>query len=172
MNEENKTALENDFVIRLAKISDLEAILKITKEAQLRIKRLDFDQWQNNYPNKEVFLQDIELGQLYVYLENATVYAFFVLSKVKETNYQELKWFSSNSTTIHRIAVADAKLKCHIASKIFAFCIAKSKLLGYDTIKVDTHKKNKAMLNLINKYGFEYRGYLKSINREAFEKKL
>lgn len=163
---------EKKSFIRLANKNDLSAIMKITKEAKARIKKLAFDQWQNDYPNEEVFLEDILLKRLYVYGESECVLAFFVLSKEKEKSYEELQWKSNNSTVIHRIAVADEKLHHHIASKIFAFCIAKSSLLGYDTIKVDTHRKNLAMLQLINKYNFKYRGYIKSINREAFEKEL
>ncbi|OED28242.1 hypothetical protein [Acholeplasma laidlawii] len=60
-------------MIRLAQIDDLEGIMSVIKDAQLRMKEAHMTQWQNNYPNPKVITKDIEDKSLYVYTKDGDI---------------------------------------------------------------------------------------------------
>ena len=60
-------------MIRKAKLSDLEDIMDIINETIKEMKLYGNDQWDDNYPNKETFINDIKNESLYVCEEDRIV---------------------------------------------------------------------------------------------------
>ena len=97
-------------IIAKAKIEDLDAILKITEEAKSFLKENGVNQWQDGYPNKDVFKNDILNNYLYVVKEDEEILGFFSLCNYEET-YEKIyegKWNSDEDyVVVHRLAIAD-----------------------------------------------------------------
>ncbi|MBO5485388.1 MAG: GNAT family N-acetyltransferase, partial [Eubacterium sp.] len=51
---------------RKTKTEDIPGIMRIIRQAQEYMKNQGIDQWQNGYPNKEAFEDDIKKGYSYV----------------------------------------------------------------------------------------------------------
>ena len=54
-------------MIRRATASDVAQIMSIVADAQLSLRELGIDQWQDGYPSKEVIVSDIASEVGYVY---------------------------------------------------------------------------------------------------------
>lgn len=157
--------------------ADIDDIMKIIKQAQEYFKQNGIDQWQNNYPNKEVIEKDIENEYGHVLLKDGKIVATVSISFDKEENYNEIyngKWITNKEyATVHRVAVDNRYkglgLSYEIFKKIEDLCIEKN----IHSIKVDTHKDNISMQRMLEKSDFKYCGIIyveDKSERIAFEK--
>ena len=69
--------------------SDVSRIMEIIRQAQEYFKLQGINQWQNNYPNKEVINNDIDNGQSYVMLKDNNIVATTVVSFKEEKSRSE-----------------------------------------------------------------------------------
>ena len=53
-----------------AAIEHLDAICRITEQAKAQLARLGLDQWQRGYPNRDVWLADLDTGVAWVAVED------------------------------------------------------------------------------------------------------
>ncbi len=138
--------------IRNARIDELDSILEIYDIARKFMKdNNNPTQWDNNYPNKEIILNDINNDNLYAILKDNVVCAVFVLIIGEEPTYKNIyegSWLS-NSTygTIHRVA-SNQTIK-GVFNLIVKYSENKIKHL-----RVDTHHDNIIMQRAILKEGF------------------
>ncbi|MBR3227350.1 MAG: hypothetical protein IKF68_02270 [Erysipelotrichaceae bacterium] len=158
-------------IITKATEKDLEAILSIVEDARRFLRDHGVNQWQDGYPNRASFLEDIAEKRLYVVKTADTVSAVFALVDHEET-YDVIydgEWLNDRDyVAVHRIAVKEDLKGTGIAR--FIFDELKKK---YGDIRVDTHEGNINMRRCLLNNGFRYCGiiYLKR-NSESDTKRL
>lgn len=168
---------------RLAGPEDMDAILSIVDDAKALLKSRHIDQWQGEYPAKADFEEDLANQRCYVITVDGETAAFFTLSSEPEPCYAAItdgKWSSEEPyVTLHRAAVAGKYRGSGLSAMLFKFTEKIATEKGFRYIRVDTHKKNKAMQRCIRDAGFRYRGNVQiacepghETLRYAFEKKL
>lgn len=158
---------------RPAVTGDIPDILKITDDARESLKRFGVDQWQGPYPERYVFEADIDRKECFIILHGEETAGFFTLSVNEEEDYRNItdgKW--SNDLpycVLHRSAVS-AKYRGTGVSD-FMMKSVKQQCILFDrhVIRVDTHRKNKAMLKLLRESGFTYRGNLMISSEEGHD---
>ncbi len=154
-------------IITKACLNDIDNILKIANQAIAYFKNAHINQWQDGYPNKEVFLNDINNNSLYVVKEEEKVAAIFALYG-HEDSYNTIydgAWHSDNNyAVIHRIALADEYKGKGVAKLIIDFVKEK-----YSYIRIDTHKDNVSMQRCLHKNGFKYCGII-HLSRDGEER--
>lgn len=164
---------------RKAVETDINNIMNIIKEAQVYFQEQGIDQWQNNYPNREVISEDIAAEISYVLLKDSNIVATAAVSFAGEKAYDSVyegEWLSTKEyAVIHRMAVVNKYkglgFSSHIIKKVEELCLNK----GVRSIKVDTHEDNLAMQRLLKKNQFKYCGIIfleDNSKRIAFEKLL
>lgn len=159
-------------------LDDMEVIL-----AQAKAVLCPIGQWNGDYPAREDFLDDMNRGECYVLTCGGEVGGFFTLSTQPESGYAAItdgKWSADEPyAVIHRCAIAEKWRGSGLADRMISECeqLALSQSLGW--LRVDTHKKNKAMQGLIRRNGFQYRGNVlvdvpphHDPRRVAYEKRL
>jgi len=145
-------------MFRLANISDLKDIMSIVKDIQLEMQKENNPQWniEDDYPNKDKFLGDINKNQLYVY-EDTIIKGFMVISL--EDDYEELlKTTNKKAYILHRLAIRQAFRKEGLATKFFKYAEDLAKKNNIEILKADTEEHNFKMNNLFVKLGFEKKG--------------
>lgn len=158
-------------------LEDIDNIMEIIKQAQAYFKEQGIDQWQNNYPNVEVIINDINNEHSYVLLKDNTIVATVAVSFDGEKTYESIyegQWITNGKfAVIHRIAVDNNYKGLGISSEIIKhiekLCLSRD----VQSIKADTHEENLSMQKLLKKNDFKYCGiiYLESGHkRVAFEK--
>ncbi len=137
-------------MIRLATIDDLPEIMEIFATARKFMEENgNPTQWGALHPREEILVQDIEIQQLYVYVDKK-IHGVFVLQLGIDAAYESIEgaWIAEGDyVTIHRIASSGKK------KGVFDICCdyVKSK---YSHIRIDTHEDNAPMRHLIAKNGF------------------
>lgn len=145
-------------MIRRAKISDLSDILGITKACAAFMIAKGIYQWNEHYPSKEAFLNDIEREELYVLLHENSVIGTVVVSTHMDNEYVPIRWLSKNENNIyiHRLSIHPDFQGNGYAQKLMDFGENYAKQNGFASVRLDTFSQNKR-----NQKFYEARGYQK-----------
>ncbi len=181
--ERGRRQLTQPVVYRPAVREDIPRILEIVQDARDSLGRHHVDQWQGPYPGAERFEEDIRLDQCFVICHGEDPAAFFVLSTLEEPGYAAItdgKWSADLPyCVLHRAAVAKEYRGSGMAQALMRCVEEQARVYGLKCIRVDTHRKNKPMQNLLRESGFRYRGNIlvdaepgHDPHRQAFEKIL
>ena len=187
MKEAEKDAgrkkLTKPVTYRPAVTEDVPRILEIVQTAREGLGRFGIDQWQGPYPGAERFEEDIRLKQCFIAEHDGETAAFFVLSTLPEPSYDDItdgKWSTDVPyCVLHRAAVAKEYRGSGMSQALMRCAEEQARAYGLKCIRVDTHKKNKPMQNLLRESGYRYRGNIlveaepgHDPHRQAFEKLL
>tara|TARA_B100000214_G_scaffold8714_1_gene6351 strand:+ start:420 stop:929 length:510 start_codon:yes stop_codon:yes gene_type:complete len=144
--------------IKLAKLRDLDRVKEIAEACAEKMIEDNIFQWNENYPSKEIFREDIKNNALFVAKINSEIVGCIMLSSYKDDVYKNVKWISedNNNLYIHRLAVHPRFQKKGIARKMMDYAEAFAKSKNYKSIRLDTFSKN----HRNNKF-YKLRGYIK-----------
>ena len=168
---------------RVALPDDIDDIMLIVRQARNYLKKHRVDQWQGEYPTQEDFMTDIRAGKCYVITYGDDIAGFFCLSDDDEPDYDSItdgRWHGSGRyCTLHRAAVAAQFRGTGISAMLVSSFENKARELGAESLRTDTHRKNKPMQSLLKNCGFVYRGNMLCSSepghdpaRQCFEKIL
>ncbi|MDD3864823.1 MAG: GNAT family N-acetyltransferase [Candidatus Izemoplasmatales bacterium] len=156
-------------MIRKAQKKDIDGLENMAKLVTNDLHQRGIDQWSNIYPTRHHFESDLEKNGLYVYETNGNVIGSISILDVDDDSYQTIAWCCSHSQVIHRMMVDPHHLGEGVGSGLLRHAIDLIFQKGFDSIKVDTHPDNVRMKKILLAFGFQTRGYLVAINRDAFE---
>ncbi|MDK2808913.1 MAG: hypothetical protein PWP24_1650 [Clostridiales bacterium] len=157
--------------IRKSTTADLEVMQAIYATARAFMAESgNPGQWNNGYPKTSLLEEDIKNGYSYVCVEGEEIIGTFFYGEIVEPTYQKIyegAWLPTKSYgVVHRIAVKAGKKGC--ATFCLNWCYDQS-----GSIRIDTHRDNIPMQNLLNKLGFLRCGIIYLENgdeRIAFQK--
>ena len=131
-------------MIQIAKLSQIEEILAITKACGEQLREQGIYQWNEIYPNLDIFRKDSIRQELYIYSEDNLVLGCMVISTNMDKEYENVKWLSKNSKHyyIHRLAVNPAHQGKGIARKMMDFAENLGANNNINSIRLDTFSKN------------------------------
>lgn len=163
---------------------DIPAILAILEQAKAYLRESGVDQWQEGYPNREAILDDIAAGRGWTFecVDDGEIAGYECVAMTPEVCYRSIDgaWLTEgeNYAVIHR-AMAAAKYRgTMLATEMFGFAAELAAGLGKASVRVDTHRDNRAMNRLCTKLGYQFCGVvdLSSVDpahdslRNAYEK--
>lgn len=149
--------------LRLATAEDIPAIMQIIRAAVPLMRASGNLQWDDAYPNPEVFAADIGLAQLWVAVINdmasEDIAGVVALTTEQSPEYVQAGWdLSEPAIVVHRLVV-DPQLQGRgiaIALMQHAETVALQRNIG--RIRVDTNTKNPATQRLLPKLGYKLSG--------------
>lgn len=159
------------FELRAATTADIDEMNRIAEAGKKLLKDRGIDQWQKgNYPNKETFIRDVELGTGYVFLVNDRIAGICALTFDGEPAYDRIegKWLTGDQLTgqdkkvhyavAHQGAMAPEFQGKHLTGEWFAAIARFAKEHGAKSVRIDTHERNVAMRRAFEGAGFKYCG--------------
>lgn len=157
--------------IRKTTMDDLDMALSLyAKARQFMEEHGNPSQWNNSYPPKELVQEDIRRGCSYLCVEGGQTLAIFYFANEEEPDYAKIyegAWLNDKPYGVmHR--VASPGIQKGAATFSINWCVKKSG----GNLRIDTHKDNLPMQNLLKKNGFQPCGtiYLKNKSpRLAFQ---
>lgn len=164
-----------------ATVKDLNVTMSIIRDAQNLLASQNIDQWQNGYPTEQIILDDIKNKESYILKsEQFEPLATTMFSVRDEPSYTKIlgQWKTDSSTkygVIHRMAVAKNHRGKGLAK--FIFSTSEKWLIKQQipSMRIDTHKDNFTMQQLLKVLDYSYCGIIHLPNgdqRLAFEKKI
>ena len=160
--ERSRMKLTLPISCRPAVPEDMGAITEIVAQARRHLKNHGIDQWQGEYPDEGVFAGDMERGECHVVTYGGEIAGFFTLTTRPEECYERLtdgKWSAAGPyCTIHRLAVHSRFRGSDMSRELMRRALELARSYGVESVRADTHKKNKSMRALLTAFGFTYRG--------------
>jgi len=143
-------------MIRHAKLSEIEQILSITKACAAKMISQNIFQWNEYYPNRKAFENDIRRNELYVLLDIEKVIGCIVISSNKDEEYDAVNWLTNDGINyyIHRLAIHPDFQHKGKAKVLMDFAEDFAKFNNALSVRLDTFSQNKR-----NQRFYENRGY-------------
>lgn len=144
--------------IRKTNYSELDEVMSIYEHARgFMAEHGNPTQWGTTEPKRETVEQDILAGKSYVCVEQDQIVAVFYFAKGPDSTYltiYEGSWLNDEEySVVHRIASAG------IVKGAGSFCLNWA-FEQSRNLRIDTHRNNLVMQNLLKKNGFSYRGII------------
>ena len=94
-------------MIRRGVHEDLTPILEITKNCAVKMDAMGIYQWNENYPNRNAFIDDIKNNELLVFTKGDLLVGCIALCTKMDDVYKNVKWLTKDvkNLYIHRLAV-------------------------------------------------------------------
>jgi ribosomal protein S18 acetylase RimI-like enzyme len=143
-------------MIRKATLIDIDSILDIVKDCAKYMIKKGIYQWNEFYPNSEVFKTDVFRNELYVYELDEEIVGCIVISEIIDEEYKPVTWLtdSCKNLYVHRLAVSPDKQGQGIAQQLMTFAENLGRENSYSSIRLDTFSQNER-----NQKFYEVRGY-------------
>lgn len=131
--------------IELARTNELDRIKCIAEACAKDMINNNIFQWNENYPSKDVFKDDIENNSLYVCKSGSMVIGCIMLCSEKDKVYKDVNWLTKDykNLYLHRLAVDPSFQKNGIGRLLMDFAEKYAKNNEYKSIRLDTFSKNK-----------------------------
>tara|TARA_S200000501_G_scaffold191116_1_gene179952 strand:- start:26691 stop:27191 length:501 start_codon:yes stop_codon:yes gene_type:complete len=157
-------------MIRLGITSDINSVLNITKACGLHMVDNDILQWNENYPDKASFVNDIEKKELYVYHNNGRVVACISLCNKMDDVYESVNWktINKNNLYIHRLAVHPEFQRKGLGKSLMDFAENYAKDNKYISVRLDTFSENKRNLKFYESRGYHRLGKIYFLKQSVF----
>lgn len=164
---------------RLARELDRKKIEKIYEDGSLKLKNLGIDQWQgSDKPNLNNFKDLIKNKNIYVLEDQGKLVSTVIIYDYDEDYENNLdgEWKSPRPyVALHRIGTLGDARKKGYGRKIIEFAENYARENNFKSVRIDTHRENKSMQNLLKSLAYTYVGlvYLGGTSeRFAYEKVL
>lgn len=155
-------------MIRKANRDEISVIASLARKARNHMQSIGLNQWIGEYPNEVDFSKDMHSNGLFVYEHHGQILGSISILPENDLPYKIIQWQENDSLVVHRLFVDPDHQNEGIGMKLFHYAQILTRN-DYLSLKVDTHPDNHRMQALILKMGFQYMGYIKSINRLAYE---
>ena len=144
--------------IELATLNELDRVKEIAEACAKNMIENNIFQWNDKYPSREIFKDDIKNKSLYVSKIDQEVVGCIMLSSFKDYVYKSVNWITPDEYNlyIHRLAVHPIFQKKGIARKMMDFAEDFAKSNNYRSVRLDTFSQNPRN----NKF-YKARGYNK-----------
>lgn len=160
--------------IRTAEVEEIDAIMEVFDTAKRFMRQTgNKKQWVNGYPSRELILDNIQRQGLYVCLsDDGQIAGVFYFKVEEDKTYAKIydgEWLNDEPYgVVHRIASNGRQ------RGIAAFCLQWC-LEQCGNIRVDTHRDNVVMQNILKHNGYRQCGIIyiaDGTERIAFQKTL
>lgn len=145
--------------VRRAALADLSAILAIVRRVVPLMRASGNFQWEESYPNEEVFRQDVERQQLWVAELDGQVAGVAALTTDQDPEYAQADWDPAEPAVVtHRLAVDPAAQGRGVAAALLQQAEVLAMEWGMQSLRVDTNSENQATQRLFPKLGYRFAG--------------
>lgn len=143
-----------------ATANDIDNLLEVTRACAAHMIAKGIYQWNELYPSREAFLNDVELNQLWVIKEGKKIIGSIVITEVEDEEYNDIKWLTSNGNTvyIHRLAIHPSYQGQGLAQQLMSFAESYARENKYDSVRLDTFSQNKRNNTFYQKRGYTQLG--------------
>lgn len=145
-------------MIRPAKMSDVDKILATTKACAKHMSSKGIFQWNEHYPSRAAFENDVLRKELYVVPKDNAIIAGVAITTHIDQEYIPVRWLSETGANlyIHRLFVHPEFQGKGIAQQLMDFAETFARKNSFISVRLDTFSKNKR-----NQRFYETRGYQK-----------
>lgn len=146
-----------DIRYRQAKSADLDGIVLLAGQAVLQMASQGIDQWDELYPAREDFEQDINSSQLTVGMLDGELAVIYTVNREFEPEYESAGWKNPGKPfcILHRLCVKSTYQNRGIARQTMEHMEQEAAAKGIRAIRLDVFSRNPHALKLYQSCGYE-----------------
>jgi GNAT superfamily N-acetyltransferase len=145
--------------IRRATLTDIPPIMQLIAEVVPLMNAACNFQWDNTYPNVQVFEKDIALKQLWVADIDGEIVGIAAITTDQEPEYAHVGWdISQTAVVTHRLAVSGKYRGRGVAVALLMQAEQEAIDRGIKLLRIDTNTANEATQKLFPKLGYQFAG--------------
>ena len=145
--------------LRLATYDDVSGIMEMVKALIPILHAAGNLQWDERYPNPQVFEQDIALGHLWVATIEEKIAGVVATTMEQYPEYVQAGWdITDPALVVHRLAVSPEFQGKGIAAALLRHTEAVALSLNLRRVLADTNSQNQIMRHLLPKLGYVFSG--------------
>lgn len=143
-------------VIEKGTYVDIKPLLEVTRACAKHMISRGIYQWNETYPNIDVFTNDVDLGQLYILRKDRLILGSIVVSEIMDEEYYDIEWLTRNDKNIyiHRLAVHPNYQGQGFAQNLMKFAEDFARKNQFNSVRLDTFSQNTR-----NNIFYQKRGY-------------
>jgi ribosomal protein S18 acetylase RimI-like enzyme len=146
-------------VIRKATFEDLDGIMMLIAAVVPIMNAAGNFQWDSNYPNRQVFENDINKNQLWVADVDRAIAGVAAITTDQDPEYADVGWdINELAIVTHRLAVSPQHRGLGIGSALLQQAEAEALSRRINFLRIDTNSNNKITRQLFPKLGYEFAG--------------
>ncbi|MXV17062.1 GNAT family N-acetyltransferase [Hufsiella ginkgonis] len=146
-------------LIRYATLTDIPAIMDLIKQVVPLMRAAGNFQWDDKYPNPEVFAEDITLQQLWVADVAGNIAGVSAVTTQQDAEYAQVGWdLDEEAIVTHRLAVRPGYQGQGIAGALLAKAENEAVRKGISVLRIDTNSENQATNRLFPRMGYTFAG--------------
>ncbi len=148
-----------DMNIRLATQDDIPALMSLVRTVVPLMRKDGNLQWDDKYPNADVFLEDIDGGQLWLADLDGNIGGVAAITTDQSPEYADVGWdIAERAIVVHRLAVDPAWRGFGVGSALMEHAEVVARQAQIDVLRVDTNTQNVATQRLFPKLGYQLAG--------------
>jgi len=144
-------------IVRKTSVGDYPFVSRIYAQARDFMRATgNFGQWKDGYPAPEMIYRDIDAGRSHVCVHDNEITGVFYFGVEREPTYRKIdgQWLNDDPYgVVHRIATSRSVKGA--GAFCLQWCFGQCK-----NLRIDTHRDNTPMRNLLSKLGFAYCGII------------
>ena len=142
--------------IRKAKISDLVNIMKMYRSCVSGMINNGIDQWDESYPNTEIFTEDLRLGTYFVAEVNGKIVGGVNIDQQQDPTYMDIYWKDNSNQflVVHRLGVQEENWGDGIGKALMIFGEKLVKEKSLLSIRLDTYSGNPKAMEFYLRLGY------------------
>ena len=148
--------------IRTCKLEEVATLMDLVRRMVPSMRVSGNLQWDEDYPNAEVFRQDVAAAQLWVAEIDGEIGGFAAITTDQAPEYAQVGWnLQESAIVVHRLAVDPVWRGRGIAAALMARAEAIARERGIGVLRVDTNTENAATQRLFPKLGYTLAGEIR-----------
>jgi ribosomal protein S18 acetylase RimI-like enzyme len=147
-------------LLRQARTSDLPALMALVRRVVPLMRAAGNLQWDNDYPNEQVFERDISLGELWIAeAADGILAGVAAITTDQSPEYADAGWdIHEPAIVIHRLAVDPEFRGAGIAIALMQHAETVARERQIPILRVDTNTQNPATQRLLPRLGYTLAG--------------
>jgi len=147
---------------RIGKPEDLDEICIFVHAAIVHMEALGIHQWDELYPTREDFADDISKEQLHIGIVDGVIAVIYVVNQACDEGYENGNWEYPNDRycIIHRLCVNPAFQHQGIARRTIEHAEKQIVDNGFQSVRLDAFSENPWALKLYHGLGYKKVGHV------------
>lgn len=141
---------------RQGTLSDLDRIESLVRNAVMQMRRQGIEQWDEIYPVREDFAQDIGKKQLFVGAMDADIAVVYTINHEYDEAYESGQWREPDKPfcILHRLCVDPQYQNQGVAGRTMAYIERTAFRQGERAVRLDAFSENPYSLKLYARCGY------------------
>ena len=154
--------ISKNIYIRKAIQGDLDAVMKIIQSCTNDMISQKIFQWNDKYPDRETFFNDIENEDLLLLVQDNQLLGCVSVTNKMDDFYSTIDWIAATKKNIyvHRLAIHPKYQGLGYAKRIMNYIENDAIENNYNSIRLDTFSMNKKNNNFYSNIGYEKLGQI------------